>query len=59
MDLQIHLGQRFMHVLHVDRGALDQAGAMPAQGAYGADLAVGTEGALGRPTECRYCSHWH
>jgi hypothetical protein len=43
VDLQIHLGERFVHVLDVDRGAFDQAGAMAAQGADGADLAVWPE----------------
>jgi hypothetical protein len=30
MDLQIHLGQRLVHMLHVDCGVLDQAGAVAA-----------------------------
>ena len=31
VDLQIHLSEGFVHMLHVDCGALDQAGAMAAQ----------------------------
>src|ERR1035438_5284679 len=49
MNLQIHLGQRLVHMLHVDCGAVHQAGAVTAQGAKGADLAVGAEGGFQKP----------
>jgi len=46
MNLQIHLGQRLVHMLHMRGGALDQAGAVTAQGTEGADLALGPERCL-------------
>lgn len=43
MNLQIHLGERLVHVLHMQGGIFHQAGAVPAQGADGTDLALRTE----------------
>jgi hypothetical protein len=44
MDLQIHLGERLMHVLHVLCRHLDQLLAVAHDGTYGTDLIFGPEG---------------
>lgn len=38
MDLQVHLGQRLVHVLHVLTGRRDQFVPVPQQGPHGADV---------------------
>src|ERR1051326_694137 len=43
MDLKIHLVERFLHVLKMNRGHLDQAVAMAPERAEGTDLLIGTE----------------
>ena len=46
MDLQIHLCERLVHVLHMHGCGFDQAGAVAAQRADGAYLGVGAEGGI-------------
>ena len=43
MDLQIHLRQRFLHVLHMHRSRFHQVGPMTAQRTQGADRCLRTE----------------
>jgi hypothetical protein len=38
VDLQIHLSQRLVHVLHVLRGCHDQLAAVPQNGPYCANV---------------------
>ena len=47
MDLQIHLIQRLLHVLQMNRGKPDQVVAVPPKGTDGADFIIRTK----RPTQ--------
>ncbi len=44
MNLQVHLRQRFLHVLNVLGGDLHHVGAVTQQGSNCADIAVWSEG---------------
>jgi hypothetical protein len=44
MDLQVHLRQRFVHVLHVLAGRRDQFVPVPQHGPHGADVLSGPKG---------------
>jgi len=51
-QLQVHLLQGLLHVLHVPAGLADQVGPLPQVGPQPAGLLIGPEGRRSRPTLC-------
>ena len=58
VNLQIHLGQRLVHVLHVLPGHADEL-PMAQQRAHLTDLGLGPKGGAEEPHGMEIWSHWH
>src|ERR1022692_2643363 len=57
-QLDIHLLQRFLHVLDMFRRKPNQFAAIPQQRPHPANGLLRPVGPRSKPTECRNCNHW-
>ena len=57
VKLQVHLIQRFLHVLDVASRHIDEADPMSQQRPIAQMSCAGRKDARNKPTECRYCNH--